>query len=224
MFFKRNYQIRYPYGIQQISPFIIVVAVMFFLGPVRGQDETVDRILALVNDQVITLTDVRIAKAFGLYEKRQESTPEGTIEQVLRKLIDQKLVIQVTSDVASVDQEEMNSFLDKISEEMGRDKFQEELDKFGMKRIDLRPYVYERILFDRILSARFDRDVSVTLEEIKHYYDTRYVPAQRGKGLQPKSMLDVFDEIESALRREKSEADVEEWLKNLREKSDIQIN
>jgi hypothetical protein len=189
-----------------------------------GQDETIDRILAIVNGQLITLTDVRVAQTFGLYERGQESSADGTIEQVLQKLIDQKLAIQVTGSDASVNQAEMNAFLDSVSEEMEKDKFREELEYFGMERNDLRPYAFERILFNRILSSRFDRAVLVTLEEIQDYYETRYVPDQKAQGLEVKSMLDIFDEIETVLRKEKSEEQVEEWLRNLREKSDIQIN
>jgi len=195
--------------------FLVIVGI-FSLSFAFGQDETVDRILALVNGQVITLTDVRVVKTFGLYD--------DTIKQVLQKLIDQKLVIQVTRDDASVNQEEMNDFFDNISEDMGNDKFREELDKFGMERNDLGPYAYERILFNRILSSRFDRAVLVTLDEIQGYYETRYVPDQHAQGLEPKSMLDIFDDIEVILRKEKSEEQVEEWLQNLREKADIQIN
>jgi hypothetical protein len=191
---------------------------------VCGQDETVDRILALVNQQVITLTDVRVAKTFSLYEKGQMPMANDTNEKVLRKLIDQKLVIQVTRDDASVNRLEMDVFLDNISEEMGNDKFREELNKYGMERNDLGPYAYERILFNRILSSRFDRTVLVTLEEIQSYYETRYVPSQKDKGFEPKSLLDIFDDIEAILRKEKSEKQVEEWLQNLREKADIQIN
>jgi hypothetical protein len=189
-----------------------------------GQDETIDRILAIVNGQLITLTDVRVAQTFGLYERGQEFSADGTIEQVLQKLIDQKLAIQVTGSDASVNQAEMNAFLDSVSEEMEKDKFREELEYFGMERNDLRPYAFERILFNRILSSRFDRAVLVTLEEIQDYYETRYVPDQKAQGLEVKSMLDIFDEIETVLRKEKSEEQVEEWLRNLREKSDIQIN
>jgi glutamyl/glutaminyl-tRNA synthetase len=203
--------------------FLAIVGI-FSVSSASGQDETVDRILALVNGQVITLTDVRVVRTFGLYEKGQESTPDDTIEQVLQKLIDQKLVIQVTSDDSSVNREEMDDYLDNISEEMGNDRFREELDKFGMERNDLGPYTYERILFNRILSSRFDRTVLVTLDEIQGYYETRYVPAQQAQGLEPKSMLDIFDDIEAILREEKSEEQVEEWLQNLRNKADIQIN
>jgi hypothetical protein len=197
---------------------------IFSLYSVSGQDETVNRILALVNGQVITLTDVRVAKTFGLYEKWQGSTTHDTIEEILQKLIDQKLVIQMTRDGASVSRDEMEAFLDQVSEEIGNDKFQEELDNFGMERNDLGSYVYERILFSRILSSRFDRVVLVTLEEIQAHYETKYIPDQRAKGFEPKSMLDILDDIEAALRKEKSEEQVEEWIQNLREKADIQIN
>lgn len=188
------------------------------------QDETVDRILALVNGQVITLTDVRIAKDFGLYERGLGFPAEATIERVLQKLIDQKLVIQVTRDDTLVNREEMDAFFTQISEAMGNDRFRRELDKFGMQRNDLGPYAYERILFNRILSSRFDRTVLVTLEEIQAFYETRYLPDQRDKGIEPQSMLDIFDDIEARLRREKSEKQVEEWIQNLREKAEIQIN
>jgi hypothetical protein len=206
------------------SAIFIAVVGIFCISFGSGQDETVDRILALVNGQLITLTDVRVARTFGLYDRGHESIGDDTIEQVLQKLIDQKLVIQVTSDDASVDQVEMNAFLQSISEEMGNDKFREELAQFGMERNDLSPFAFERILFNRILSSRFDRAVLVTLEEIQNYYEMTYVPEQEAQGFEAKSMLDIFDEIEAVLRKEKSEEQVEEWLGNLREKADIQIN
>ena len=210
--------------ITQIAVALIAVMGIIPLRCTFGQDETVDRILALVNGQVITLTDVRIAKDFGLYERGPGFPADATIERVLQKLIDQRLVIQVTRDDTSVNRKEMDAFLTQISEEMGSDRFHRELDKFGLQRNDLEPYAYERILFNRILSSRFDRAVLVTLEEIQAFYETRYLPDQRNKGIEPQSMLDIFDDIEAQLRREKSEEQVEEWIQNLREKAEIQIN
>jgi hypothetical protein len=214
-------------GRLRIRPTVVVFLVLmgiFFLGPAFGQKETVDRILALVNGQVITQTDVRIARDFGLYEQGPEYPADITTEIVLQRLIDQKLVIQVTRDNVSINREEMETFLNRISEEMGSDKFRRELDKFGMRMNDLGPYAYERILYNRILSSRFDRAVLVTLEEIQNFYETRYLPDQQNKGIEPQSMLDILDDIETILRKEKSEEQVEEWLRNLREKADIQIN
>jgi hypothetical protein len=62
------------------------------------------------------------------------------------------------------------------------------------------------------------------LEEIQAFYETRYLPDQRDKGFEPQSMLDIFDDIEAMIRKEKSEKQIEEWLQNLREKAEIQLN
>ncbi|MGD9344638.1 MAG: hypothetical protein PVH84_02170 [Candidatus Aminicenantes bacterium] len=224
MYFKKKYQIQRSIGIFQKKAVFFALAGIFSLSQAFGQDEVVDRIVALVNGQVITLTDVRVARAFGLYDKEGESRMDESNGEILQKLIDRKLVIQMTRDDASVKQEEMEAFLDKISAEMGNERFREELDKFGMQRGDLGPYAYEEILFKRILSSRFDRTVPVTLEEIQAFYETRYLPDQRDKGFEPQSMLDIFDDIEAMIRKEKSEKQIEEWLQNLREKAEIQLN
>lgn len=224
MFFKPTGQTQGYSHLLRISIFFALALGHLVMGANVQQRETVDRILALVNGELITLTDVRIAKAFGLYEKEGAVKIDGTIDEVLQKLIDQKLVIQVTSESTSVNQEEMDALLDRISKEMGNGQFQEQLDRFGMQRNDLRPYVFERMLYRKIISSRFDRAVLVTLNEIQDYYEKRYVPAQESRGLEVKSMFDILDEIETILRGEKSEKQIREWLQNLREKADIQIN
>ncbi len=207
----------------KIGFIFLLMAKNLFFGAGYIQEKTVDRILALVNGQLITLTDVRIAKAFGLYERRGNSKTEDTVEMVLQKLIDQKLVIQVAGKESSINREEMDNFLNSVSEEMGNVQFQEILDQFGMRRNDLESYAFERIIYSRIISSRFDRVVLVTLKEIQDYYENRYVPDQKARGLEVESMLDILDEIEAALRKEKSEEQIAEWLQNLREKADIQI-
>ena len=224
MFFKRKYKTQRHAGIYPKSAIFFVLVGIFASNLAFGQDEVVDRIVAIVNGQVITLTDVKVARAFGLYDKGQESTEHASTEKVLQKLIDRKLVIQMTRDDASVDRDEMEAFLDNVSAQMGNEQFREELDRFGMQRADLGPYAYEQILFNRIISSRFDRTVLVTLEEIQAFYETRYLPDRRDKGIEPQSMLDIFDDIETRIRKEKSEKQVEEWIQNLREKAEIQLN
>jgi hypothetical protein len=208
----------------KISIIFLLMAENLFFGAGYMQEETVDRILALVNGQIITLTDLRIARAFGLYERGGNAKTEDPADMVLQKLIDQKLVIQVAGKQSSINREEMDNFLDSVSEEMGNAQFQEMLGQFGMRRNDLEPYMFERIVYNRIISSRFDHAVLVTLKEIQDYYEKKYVPNQQAQGQEVKSMLDILDEIEAALIKEKSEEQITEWLQNLREKADIQIN
>ncbi|MQY56770.1 hypothetical protein GH140_01035, partial [bacterium] len=71
-------------------------AILFFLSAFIGStfifsgSQMVDRIVAVVNEKVITLTDVRIAEAFGLYAEEIGEEEEDPRSLILQKLIDQK--------------------------------------------------------------------------------------------------------------------------------------
>ena len=49
------------------------------------------------------------------------------------------------------------------------------------------------------------------------------MPEQEKSNSEPKSMMDVLEEIESAIKKDKISVLVDEWLKNLRSEADIQI-
>ena len=46
---------------------IVFLAVILLLIPANSFSEEIDSIAAVVNEQVITLTDVRVAETFGFY-------------------------------------------------------------------------------------------------------------------------------------------------------------
>ena len=50
-----------------------------------------------------------------------------------------------------------------------------------------------------------------------------YAPSQRGKKLSPQPMIEVLDQIEGELQREKIEDQVQEWIDNLKREANIQI-
>jgi len=199
-----------------------LLILMFSLSSLIGRAETVDRIMAVVNDEVITQTDVMVVESFGLYEKDEEQ--EGDVRSfILEKLVDQKLIIQLTGEEISLDEEELESVIEDHKTALGGEEFLERLSRFGLKRGDLREYVREKLIYERIITAKFSKSVPVSLEEIETYYTTKHVPVQKEKGIEPQPMMEILDVIESAIKREKTKMQVIEWVGNLRRKADIQI-
>ena len=78
-------------------------------------------------------------------------------------------------------------------------------------------------MYRKIISRRFDQRVIVSIDEIEKYYEQVYIPSQREKDLDPQPMIDVLDQIESALRKEKVEGQIQEWIRNLKREANIQI-
>lgn len=185
--------------------------------------ETIDRIIAVVNDQVITLTDIRIVKAFGFYEKEIKGHQAGMPSFILERLIDQKLVIQLSSEEVKIDKEEVEAYLKKMSEKIGDERVQKTLAELGFDLDGLREYIHEKILFQKLISRKFGQSVVVTLDEIENYYKGTYVSFQREKGLEPQPMIELLHEIESTIREDKIKKHIEDWINKLKSQADIQI-
>jgi hypothetical protein len=188
-----------------------------------GWGEVIDRIVAVVNDKVITLTDINISAKFGLFEDLEEDRERDLQKLILDRLIDQKLVIQLTSERVVVGEEELEAFLSDIIQKIDPGLAEKALLQFGLDWDDLKSYLREKLLYQKIISQRFDRGVIVSIEEIERYYEQVYIPSQRERNLDPQPMIEVLDRIESALKREKVKGQVRGWIDNLKREANIQI-
>lgn len=202
---------------------IFLLCVFIGLSCVYSHSEIIDRIVAVINEEVITLTDVRIAEDFGLYAEEIEEEGGDPRSQILERLIDQKVVIQLSSEEVLIKGEELDELLMQITQRLGADEVERRLAQFGLAREDLRDYIREIIRYKSIISQIFSRVNPVSLKEIEDYYQEIYIPAQKEQKVEPQPMMEILDEIESRVKQEKTKAQIEDWINNLREKSDIQI-
>lgn len=205
---------------------IISISVGFLLWallPGSCEAEVVDRIAAIVNDEVITLTDVKIIESFGLTDESEGAQNGDIYRSTLDSLINRKLVVQLAGEGVTVDEEEIESYLSEIIQSIDPNRAERELIRFGLDWDDLKIYLQEKLLYQKILSNRFDLSVVVSIEEIEKFYEQVYVPAQRKKELEPQPMIEVLDQIERSIKRDKVKGQVEEWVRNLRREANIQI-
>jgi hypothetical protein len=201
-------------------PFIFICSLLL---PLQSFPEIIDRIVAVVNDKVITLTDLRIVKGFGLYDREVGESGQNLDRLILEKMIDQKLVVQIAGEQVSAGKEELDSFLKKLAEEMGSEKLHKRLEEFGMDWDALKGYVEERVKYQKIILQRFGQTNIVTLKDMEDYYQRVYVPSQQKEGLEVRPMMDILAEIESSIKQDKIKAQVEAWIKSLRKRADIQV-
>jgi hypothetical protein len=177
--------------------------------------------VAVVNEDVITLTDLKIVRAFGLLGEEESSGLP--LSQILQRLIDQKLVVQLSAEKAGVDNQALDAYQKRLRERMGEQKIEEAFTDLGLDWDSLREYIREKLLFDSLISRKFGQGFVVSLDEIEEYYGNTYVPSQREKGLEPKPMIEMLREIESSIKENRVEDQIREWISNLRKQADIQI-
>lgn len=202
---------------------VVLLSVFVGFSCVFSYSQTVDRIVAVVNEEVITWTDIQIVEAFGLWEDEIGGDTENARQLILERLIDQKLVIQLSGEDVSMETEEMDEFLMRITQKLGADGIDDRLMYFGLDREDLKDYIREKMSCQTIISQRFSKVNPVSLKDIEDYYNESYVPDQKDKGAEPQPMMEILDELESTIKQDKMKAQIEDWIRNLKEKSDIQI-
>ncbi|NIM91938.1 MAG: hypothetical protein GTO17_13445 [Candidatus Aminicenantes bacterium] len=179
--------------------------------------------MALVDGQVITLTDLKIVEVFSLYEDELEEKGNRRLFWLLQRMINQKIVVMTTSKDFSVEEEEIETELQKVTEKLGPREFQTRLDEFGLGLEDLKDYLREKLLYQNILSRRFGQGVLVSLQEIENHYQQVYIPSQEKKGLRPRPMMEILGEIESAIKQEKIRKQKTDWINSLRKQAEVEI-
>lgn len=199
----------------------LALAALILLSPVFSQ--VVDCIVAEVNSQIITLTDIRILQAFAIGEGGGGDHSPASLRQILEAAINQKAAIGLLRENVAVTDEEIDSQLKDVLARMTPEDKQRKLNEFGLEEKDLRPYLEEKLLFQKIIVIRFSQSINVSLNEIETYYNKVYLPSEKALGREPKPMIQVLDELESSIKKEKIADQIDSWIISLRDQAEIKI-
>ena len=197
----------------------MLVLVAGFIPAAGSQVE--DCVAAVVNTRVITRIDLRIAGRFGL---NSDDAGIESLERLLDRLVEQKLVVDLAREQAAPGGEEIAAAVNALSLTLGPEGFRKGLEEFGLEEVDLRPYVEEQLIFRKVIASRFNQSAPVTLKEIEAHYQDVYVPDQKREGTVPAPMIQVLDRIEARIQERKREEQIAAWIGNLKAKADIRIN
>ena len=191
-------------------------------GQARGTT-TVNCIVAVVGSRVISLTDVRLAEAFGVFDVGEEADAAKRRRLILEKLIDQKVVVEMARESLPVGADEVEKAWTALLDRIGRDEAKRRLEIFGAGPVDLLPYLEEKLLAEAVIESRFSRGAPVSLKEIEAYYADTYAPALKAAGLPVRPLIEVADEVESEIQRGKMAERAVQWIRNLRQQAEIEI-
>jgi hypothetical protein len=190
---------------------------------VYAHQETIDGIVAVVNDDVLTLTDIKIAKAFGFYDEPGDSVDELSYLEILNRSIERKLIVALARQDLEVTSEEIVGWLIRISGNLEPGVLQEQLQNFDLTTEELGAYGEEVLLYRKIIDQRFSLTATVSLDEIETYYNQTYLPQQKERGEEAAPMMQILEEIETAVKAEKSQSLIEDWIQNMRMQAEIQL-
>jgi hypothetical protein len=196
-----------------------------------GAQELVDQILALVNDEVITRTDL----LWSIAMNPKAPSPAGPVSsdllhQKLDVMIDERLIAQEAARVPTADitQDEIDKKRTELIESFRSEaEFRERVGSVGLTPQKLDELLRQRILIDRFVDFRFRSFVLVTEQEIQRYYNETFASEMRRKGQVPPSLdqtlegKTVREKINVILKQEKINTEIDHWLASARQRADV---
>ncbi|HVF90786.1 MAG TPA: hypothetical protein VNH22_12015 [Blastocatellia bacterium] len=203
---------------------LALIALCLLHPPAKGQT-LVDQIVTLVNDEIITRSDL----LWSLALDARSPSPAGAVSsELLRQkldiMIDQRLIAQEATKVpgAEVTPEEIDKKRAEIIARFPSEAaFRERVQSVGLtpERIDL--LLREMILIEKFIGFRFQAFVFVTEQEIERYYNDELVPKIRKEGQVPPPLDQVRDMIKENLRVTKVNEEMDRYLTTARQRADI---
>lgn len=167
-----------------LRPLLLALQALLLLGPnAWAEPQVVDRITAVVNDDIISLFELNQAmkpyleKMASLgYPPEQEAAARAKLrEEILNQLIDRKLTDQEIKRLnITVSEKEVESTLERIKARgfSTDEDLAEALKSRGLTLEEYRTQMREQILRTKLVNMEVKSKIVITQEDIENYYQT----------------------------------------------------
>jgi parvulin-like peptidyl-prolyl isomerase len=192
------------------TAFLLLIAAFSVAGSnSMAQAEVIDKIAAVVDGRIITLSDIRKEHQLGAVL----GDPVETDDVQLKSLIDRALLEGEMAQVPGLD----------VSESEIDERMKSIQDLRGMALPDIRNAISQRIQRDRYKRQRYRQFIVVSNEDIRIEYESVFVPEAKRRGIDVPDLSQVQNEIREILFESKVSDEIEDSLKALRARSNIEI-
>ena len=189
------------------------------------QSKVVDQILMLVNDDVITRSDVIWSLAIDPNAPNPaEGVSSDLLKQKLDVLIGQQLILQEALRIPSADisQDEVRKKLASIIASFKNEAaFRQRVEAVGLNSEKLEELTRRQLIIDKFVEFRFETFVLVTEQEIQDFYEKNLVPEIKKRGAVPPPVAEVHDMISQRLKVEKVNMEIDRWLEESRQRAEL---
>jgi peptidyl-prolyl cis-trans isomerase SurA len=160
--------------------FVLFASVLLLAAIALRADDIVDEIIARVNDQIITRSDMEKAKATTLEELKQrfpsdwQSHMAKAQADTLRDLIDQQLLLERGKELGITGETELVKRLNQMRQQMGLasiDDLEAEAKKQGVSYEDFKEQIRISVVTQQVIGQEVGGKLHITNEDIQDWYN-----------------------------------------------------
>ncbi len=157
---------------------LISITVLASLG-FCARAEVVDRIVVVVNNEIITQreVDIMLAPIYGQYRNMYKGEElirmlEDVREKILKQLIEDRLIYSEAKKLdINIDEKEVDARIDEIRSKVGSERELESmLSEQNLTVNELRARYREKIMIRKLIDQKVGAKIIITPLEVKNYY------------------------------------------------------
>ncbi len=187
-----------------------------FSVPLRAEVIAVDRIAAVVNDEIITQSDIDKAIQFYPVFRKKDESDRAFYISVLQDLINYKIICLEYQDEVTLQEEDYTEVETSTIKKVGSyDRLMRLLRRYDMQWQDYKAFIREKVVYEKVLKQKIQLKMTINFQEIERFYNEEYLPQQRSLRLKPKTLIDMAPLIETKLRKDRIEQELAEWMKEI---------
>jgi hypothetical protein len=184
-------------------------------GGLLAAQETVDRIVARVENDIIILSEVR---ALSRYQKFVDGKSE-TEEQILDRLIDQ-WIVRTEADVSHFprpSEADIERGLLRLQKSFtSTDEYATRKKQSGLSDSEIRGMVASQLYLSNYLDSRFRSGMQIEPKAIEDFYQAAVLPVAKARGQEPPTLEAARDSILEAMVQRGINEQADRWLKESR--------
>ena len=187
---------------------------------------TVDRIAAVVDRQILTVSEVGQMAEIRFLPRTKGASEDDYRHEILDTLIAQALRFRDVERFGAQDipKDSIESRLHEIQSRFESPAaFDAALLKTELSLDELRALIKRQLQVEAYIQERFAPTVFVSSDEIEAYYDGAWSRQRKDRGLAIPPLADVREEIRSLIRSRQLQKEIETWTTQLRSHANVDV-
>jgi peptidyl-prolyl cis-trans isomerase SurA len=201
--------------------------------PQSGSGVVLDRVIAVVNGDVILESDVDEERRFEEVQPYREAT-NYTRDRAIERLIDRALILQQAAlePEDAVPDKDLDTQLLTLRKDIPACKqyhcetdagWQKYIEDHGFTVEEFRERWRKRMELLKFIEVRFRNGITISDDQIRSYYEKTMLPEYAKRNVTPPKLETISNRIEEVLLQQQVGALLEDWLKSLRAQGSVRM-
>lgn len=203
--------------------------------PGAGQGTVLDRVVAVVNGDLILDSDIDEERRFESIQPYRTANGEQSRERTVRRLIDRTLILQqaeMEREATDISDKELDAQLATIRRDIPACKqyrcetdagWQKYIGDHGFTVKEFRERWRQRMQLLKFIEVRFRNGIRISDDDIKNYFEKTMLPEYAERHVAPPKLESISPRIEEVLLQQQVGNLLRDWLKSLRAQGRVRI-